>query len=336
MESKQQEYFKKINIEFEKNRKNETIHSIEQLPLAGSQRIYFRVSSNENTYIATISDNIIENIQFIEWANLFYKNNIPVPKIYFFNEDKSIYFQEDVGVNTLLEKKLLLGECDEVKKNYQDALLHLIDIQFIFQAKEFEIEFKKLNAFDEERIKYDLNYFKTYFLLQTGIQLNEHKLENEFDDISKSILNKNLIVFMYRDFQGRNIMVKNNKVYFIDFQGAMQGSPMYDVASLLWQAKAALSKKWKNELLDFYIFHLSNRVKIDVNEIKKNYQKIVLIRLLQVMGAYGLRGIVEKKEHFLSSIPNGIKNINEWMSENSLEQYPELHQCLKQLKNYKN
>ncbi|MBP6455761.1 MAG: phosphotransferase, partial [Chitinophagaceae bacterium] len=251
------------------------------------------------------------------------------------NNDKSIYFQEDVGVVSLLEKKILLGECDEVKKNYQDALLHLIDIQFIFQSRDFENEFKKLNSFDEERIKNDLIYFKTYFLLQTGIQFDEKRLEIEFDEISNTILDKNLIVFMYRDFQGRNIMVNNNKIYFIDFQGAMQGSPMYDVASLLWQAKACLSKEWKRELLDFYIFHLKNRIEIDEEAIKKSYQKIVLLRLLQVMGAYGLRGLVEKKEHFISSIPSGIKNIIEWKEENSLAQYPELNHCLEQLKNYK-
>ena len=140
---------------------------------------------------------------------------------------------------------------------------------------------------------------------------------------------------MYRDFQGRNIMVNNNKIYFIDFQGAMQGSPMYDLASLLWQAKASLSTEWKSELLDFYIFHLKNRIEIDEEAIKKSYQKIVLLRLLQVMGAYGLRGLVEKKEHFISSIPSGIKNIIEWKEENSLAQYPELNHCLEQLKNYK-
>jgi aminoglycoside/choline kinase family phosphotransferase len=117
---------------------------------------------------------------------------------------------------------------------------------------------------------------------------------------------------MYRDLQGRNIMLCNNEPYFIDYQGGMQGPLQYDVASLLWQAKANLPKDWKEELLNFYLAELKKNIHVDEVHFKANYQKIVLMRLLQVLGAYGRRGILEGKQHFIDSIPQGIANVKQF------------------------
>ena len=106
-------------------------------------------------------------------------------------------------------------------------------------------------------------------------------------------------------------MVENDDVYFIDFQGGMKGALQYDVASLLWQAKAQLSEDWKDNLLNYYMNEVDGLLdkKMDRTTFVSQYNGYVLIRLLQVLGAYGFRGLFERKAHFLASIPLALNNL---------------------------
>jgi hypothetical protein len=139
---------------------------------------------------------------------------------------------------------------------------------------------------------------------------------------------------MYRDFQSRNIMVSDGKIYFIDFQGCMQGPPQYDIASLLWQARAQLPGAWKEDLLNGYIKSLNDLHVPRMDEIyfRRGYVQFVLVRLLQVLGAYGFRGLLQHKAHFITSISPALKNLELFLADHpQTPAYPELRSLLEKI-----
>jgi hypothetical protein len=140
---------------------------------------------------------------------------------------------------------------------------------------------------------------------------DKQAMMDDFEALSTYLTFTQHKYFMFRDFQSRNIIVQNDAVYFIDYQGGMKGALQYDVASLLWQAKAELSEEWKDKLLLYYIDEVEALLqqKIDRTTFVSQYNGYVLIRLLQVLGAYGFRGLFERKAHFLASIPLALQNL---------------------------
>lgn len=309
---------------------------IEQLAQAGSDRVYYRILNGVNrSIIATQSDNVDENNRFLALASYFDAKGLAVPQILAIHPSKKLYLQSDAGGDCLLDIVLRDGHNDNTKSLYKKSLKALIEFQLCAQDDAFAEQFNSLASFGYDQILFDLNYFKNNFAAKSDVRFDAEKLDEEFATLAKS-LDKEHAYFMYRDCQGRNIMVDDNEVVFIDFQGGLQGHPMYDVASLLWQAKAKIPAEWKSELVDFYLGNFEERalersIKFDKAGWQQDYQMLTLTRLLQVLGAYGLRGLIEGKEHFISSIPLGLKNIKEWQSENSLPDYPELTSVLAQI-----
>jgi aminoglycoside/choline kinase family phosphotransferase len=296
------------------------IANIIPLQQAGSDRIYYRIETNNQSYICCYSLHIAESKQFINFTNHFKEIGILVPNVIATNEDCSMYLLDDLGPTCLLDIVLQEGESNRVRSLYQQCIIQLVELQM--QAKVDFDETLASTSFDKTQILADLNYFKYYFLDLQKISYNKVALTKEFDNLSSALASISPTQFMYRDFQARNIMVKNDEVYFIDYQGGMQGPSQYDVASLLWQAKANFSSTFKNEMLDFYINTYAKHKEIDENKCREDFSKLVLIRLLQVLGAYGLRGTIEGKKHFLTSIPQGLENIGTWMQLYTLQEYP--------------
>jgi len=281
-----------------------------KLPQSGSDRIYYRVKG-EKSCIATVNHHVRENQTFLRFTRHFKEHGIPVPEILAVSEDERIYLQEDLGDLSLLNELEKNGHTEDVYLLFQSALRHLANMQ-IKGHEQFNYEWCITSQeFGKQAILADLLYFKYYFLDTLKIPYDKEKLIDDFEVLSIYLARVDYKFFMFRDFQSRNVMVRDGEVFFIDYQGGMKGAVQYDVASLLWQAKAELPDEWKNSLLDYYIDCAEELLqkKIDRSRFTGQYHGYVLIRLLQVLGAYGFRGLFERKAHFLTSIPMALRNI---------------------------
>lgn len=297
--------------------KNLPVKSIDKLPQSGGDRIYFRIITAHESYIATYNYNIKENKTFLKFSEHFKKCAAPVPQILKVSDDKTMYIQEDFGNDSLLTNLELHGHTPFVYNLFQKSLDRLawlqiqghkgLDYEWCITSKEF----------GKQAIISDLLYFKYYFLDTLKIPYDKEALIDDFEALGTYLARVEHKYFMFRDFQSRNIMVKNKEVYFIDYQGGMHGALQYDVASLLWQAKAELPDEWKTGLLVYYMDCVEDILKEPIDRIRfvSQYNGYVLIRLLQVLGAYGFRGLFERKAHFLTSIPLALKNMK-WFLEN--------------------
>lgn len=291
------------------------LERIEKLPQSGSDRIYFRLFTEDNSYIATYGKNIKENETFIYFSEHFRAAGSPVPDIVAVNEERTVYIQEDFGNVSLLNVLDDLGKSEQVFSLFQSSLKQLAHLQI---AGDYQLDYNRCitsREFGKQAIMSDLLYFKYYFLDTLQTPYDKEKLLEEFDELSSFLTKTGHKYFMFRDFQSRNIMVRDGNIHFIDYQGGMKGALQYDVASLLWQARAELPAEWKQSLLEFYIDCVEEKIsdKIDRQVFIEQYNGYVLIRLLQVLGAYGFRGLFERKAHFLTSIPLALKNLKEFL-----------------------
>jgi len=295
--------------------------SIDVLPQSGSERRYFRLHANGKSVIGTYGANIKENETFIYFSRQFKDKNLAVPEIFAVNEDKTLYLQEDFGTVSLLNHLEKDGYCDEVYQLFKVSLEALAQLQ-VKGNKGLDYKMCLTNKeFGKQAIMADLLYFKYYFLDALRKPYDKQKLIDDFEALSNYLTHTEYKYFMFRDFQSRNIMVSpDNNVHFIDYQGGMKGAPQYDVASMLWQARANLPDEWKNNLLEDYMNHFEKLVGgvIDKNIFRNQYNGYVLIRILQVLGAYGFRGLFERKAQFLTSIPLALRNLKEFFENHSL------------------
>ena len=312
---------------FLKNYFRDENFDLQQILNGASNRSYFRVRFGNQSYIVVFNENIKENRSFLYFSQIFKESQIPVPKILQVSENEKIYLQEDLGNENLLQILQKLGENQEVEDLYKKSLTELVKLQTITNIDFYQCY--DFSEFNEKIICNDLNYFKFYFLQPLEISFSEQKLLTEFFDISLEISQMKPKGLMYRDFQARNILVTNKQPYFIDYQGGMYGNLVYDLISLLWQAKAQLSDGFKSKMKTYYFSLLQQKMQVTSEELEKAYQYCLLIRLTQVLGAYGFRGILQRKAHFLDSIFAGISNLKSLLETSPLSpKYPELKQVI--------
>ena len=315
-----QAVIEEIKILFHSFCKNK-VAAITKLSPSGSDRVYYRIESSQQNYIATHNLNTKENETFFCFSNHFRKINVPVPEVFAVNEAGTIYIQQDFGDTNLLQVLEQNGLTDYAFGFYEKSLSALANLQINGDKNLDYSQCFASKGFGKNAIMNDLLYFKYYFLDTLKIVYDKEQLMQEFEALSTHLSVAENQYFMFRDFQSRNIMVQNEDIYFIDFQGGMKGALQYDVASLLWQAKAALNDEWKNKLFDYYMDCVEQvlQQKINREQFSNQYNGYVLIRLLQVLGAYGFRGLFERKTHFLSSIPLGLKNLKHFFENYNTE-----------------
>jgi aminoglycoside/choline kinase family phosphotransferase len=294
---------------------------VDVLPQSGSDRRYFRIHDGQGTCIATYGNNIPENDTFIYFSRHFQEAGLPVPEIYALTEDKTIYLQQDFGDISLLNRLESEGLTDHVYDLFASSLQQLA----LLQVKGHEgLDYTRCltnQEFGKQAILADLLYFKYYFLDALRKPYDKQKLIDDFEALSNYLTHTEYKYFMFRDFQSRNILLgKDNSVHFIDYQGGMRGAPQYDVASMIWQARANLPDDWKERLLNDYINFFESVINQEVDRVifKSQYNGYVLIRLLQVLGAYGFRGLFERKAQFLTSIPQALNNLKWFVHDQSM------------------
>lgn len=308
--------------------------NISALPISGSDRRYYRITAGDISAIGTYNDNVAENNTYFYFTDLFRKHEIKVPEVYKIGEAKKYYLQEDLGGTSLFDKLMEDGHTDEVKEYFQKAVEQLVKVQWLAGRECNYDQCFASQKFDEKAIMSDLMYFKYYFADLQKIHYDKNALMEELESLSRDLGRIEPQAFMYRDFQSRNIMIKDGEVFFIDYQGGMQGPPQYDLASLLWQAKAKLPEAWKDEMLNKYVAAMEDLKISRVDEIhfRRGYLQFVLLRMLQVLGAYGFRGLLENKPHFRTSIGPALKNLNTFINEHTqIPSYSELRSLLEKI-----
>jgi aminoglycoside/choline kinase family phosphotransferase len=300
----------------------------------GSTRQYFRLAwGDDQTAIGAIGPDREENRAFLAFAKAFRSIDLPVPEIYAEDREAGVWLEEDLGDTTLFQ--VLAAARDdaagdgfprEIEPLYRAVLSILPRFQVLgHRAIDYRLAYPR-QAFDRQSIRWDLNYFKYHFLKLAHVPFNEQRLEDDFSALTEHLLQADADFFLYRDFQSRNVMIRGSEPWFIDFQGGRRGAPHYDVASLLYDAKADLPSALRDALLEHYLDALGAHVAVDRARFREEFTGFVLVRLMQAMGAYGYRGFFERKRRFLESVPNAARNLESILAAGLPVPLPELEQ----------
>src|SRR6202158_1627582 len=287
--------------------------------LGGSGRKIIRLSNAKSSAIGILYNVREENLAFLEFSRHFRRHGLPVPEIYGEELSAGAYLEEDFGDTSLFEFLSRNRTGVSIARPTVDAYRKAVEVLPRFQVEAgSDLDYSvcyPIASFDRPSIAWDLNYFKYYFLRLAGIPFSEQALENDFGRLTDFLLNARCDYFLYRDFQSRNIMLRDEQPFFLDYQGGRKGALQYDIASLLYDAKADLPPDLRQQLLDHYLDSLAGFLDLDRSVFMQFYYAYVYVRIMQALGAYGFRGFYERKEHFLQSVPFALKNLR-WLLHN--------------------
>lgn len=287
--------------------------------LGGSGRAILRLTGENASAIGVVYGVREENVAFLEFSRHFRTHGLPVPEIYAEDLSHGAYLEEDLGDTTLFEFLAANRDGGRIASEAVAAYRKVVDVLPRFQIEagrdlNYKVCYPR-GSFDRQSIAWDLNYFKYYFLRLSGIAFNEQALEDDFGRLTRFLLTAPRDYFLYRDFQSRNVMLREGRPFFVDYQGGRKGALQYDIASLLYDAKADLPPELRQQLLDHYIGRLADFIDIKHEVFMLYYYAYVYVRIMQALGAYGFRGFYERKPHFLQSVPFALKNLR-WLLSN--------------------
>jgi len=284
--------------------------------LGGSGRKIIRLSNERSSAIGILYGVREENAAFLEFSRHFRKHGLPVPEIYGEDLNHGAYLEEDLGDTTLFEFLTTNRSAETIAPPVADTYRKVVAVLPRFQVEagrdlNYDVCYP-IASFDRQSVAWDLNYFKYYFLRLAGIPFNEQALENDFGRLTEFLMTADRDYFLYRDFQSRNILLLNGQPFFVDYQGGRKGALQYDIASLLFDAKADLPPELRQDLLNHYLDVLGQYIRLDREAFTRHYYAYVYVRIMQALGAYGFRGFYERKAHFLQSVPYALKNLR-WL-----------------------
>jgi aminoglycoside/choline kinase family phosphotransferase len=304
----------------------------------GSNRTYFRlIDDGWRTAVGAIGPDHDENRAFLSYSRDLRAAGLPVPEIYGADEDAGVWIEEDLGDTTLFDAVVEARERESgpFPASMLPVYRRVVEILPRFQVEggrviDYSVAYPRA-AFDRQSILWDLNYFKYHFLKLAHIPFNEARLEEDFDRLADFLLAADTRHFLYRDFQSRNIMLRDGEPWFLDYQGGRRGAPHYDIASLLYDAKAGLPDEIRDELLEHYLDALGEHLDVDRERFRQEYRGYVLVRIMQAMGAYGYRGFFERKIRFLQSVPYAANNLQTILERGQPQRQPELGRVFRRI-----
>ena len=293
----------------------EHVHQL-QGELGGSGRKIIRLSAGPRSAVGILYNVREENAAFLAFSKHFRRHGLPVPEIYAEALEQGAYLEEDLGDTTLFEFLSKNRQGAAIAPQVVEAYRKVVAVLPRFQVEagrdlDYSVCYP-ISSFDRQSIAWDLNYFKYYFLRLAGIPFNEHSLEDDFTRLTDFLLSAPRDYFLYRDFQSRNVMLRDGQPYFVDYQGGRKGALQYDLASLLYDAKADLPPDLRQQLYFDYLRALETQIPVDREAFLHYYYAYVYVRIMQALGAYGFRGFYERKVHFLQSVPYALKNLR-WL-----------------------
>lgn len=304
----------------------------------GSPRTMFRLVGDQyETSVGVLGPDPDENRAFLTYSAAFRSVGLPVPEVYIADRTAGAYLLEDLGDTTLFDALAAARKRDG--GDFPASMLPVYR-RVVEELPRFQVEGGKVvdysvayprAAFDRQSILWDLNYFKYHFLKLAQIPFNEAKLEQDFKRFASFLLRADRRHFLYRDFQSRNIMLRDGEPWFIDYQGGRKGALQYDIASLLYDAKASLPDEVREQLLSAYLDALQRYLPVDRDKFREFYRGYVLVRMMQAMGAYGYRGFFERKIRFLQSVPPAIDNIERILHGGLPMELPELEAVFRRI-----
>ncbi len=305
-----------------------------ELPTSGSHRRYFRLKGGNISVVGVLGTSLEENRAFVALSRHFKEKGLNVPTVLAVSPDGMSYIQEDLGEKMLFDL-ISQGRDSGFYNSYESGLLcrtieALPKIQFKgAEGLDWNVCYPQ-KEFDARMVDFDLNYFKYCFLKATGLEFNEVQLQDDFERLKSDLLLDSENTFLYRDFQARNVIIRDGEPWFIDYQGGRRGPIYYDVASFIWQARSRYPEDLKQELIRTYLRSLRSYVHVEEERFRERLRIFVLFRTLQVLGAYGFRGYFEKKPHFLSSVPYALDNLKVLL-QTPFDSYPYLNSLLSKL-----
>src|SRR5271167_1060953 len=284
--------------------------------LGASGRKLVRLADGKHSAIGVLHDVREENVAFLEFSRHFRRCSLPVPEIYGEDLGNGAYLEEDLGDTTLFEFLTAHRNGESISAQATEVYRKVVAVLPRFQIEggrdlNYKVCYPRA-SFDRQSIAWDLNYFKYYFLRLVGILFNEQALEDDFGRLTKVLLGADRDYFLYRDFQSRNVMLREGQLFFVDYQGGRKGALQYDIASLLYDAKADLPPELRQNLLDHYLETLAGFIEVERDAFMHHYYAYAYVRIMQALGAYGFRGFYERKVHFLQSVPYALKNLR-WL-----------------------
>ena len=295
----------------------------------GSDRKFFRLFCGNTTFVALISprtraEGVDENDSYLKIGCHLHSKGIPVPRILFADPGKGRFLLEDAG--DLHLQRFALRKRRDLERIYSRVLLMLASLHrkgpdgfapdFCFDTALYDAPF----IFERE-----LEYFRKSFLNGClRLEIDSEKLRPDFEKLAEAAGARQMRFVFHRDFQSRNIMVCQNRLWLLDFQGMRFGPPAYDLASLLIDPYVRIPEGLRERLAGLYWSAAGGFLGCSRGEFLKSYEAVGLCRNMQILGAFGFLGLVKGKRHFLDYIPWAWGRLREWLTRTCPGRYPEL------------
>ncbi len=312
---------------------------IERLKSEASDRKPYRLSTQDGrSLVGVVGPDAGENRAFLSFTRTFTKLELPVPRLLAESDDGLTYLLEDLGNRTLnaelQQARRATGERwpTSVRPAFRAAMALLPRFQ-VEGGRHIDFRDAYPRARQDRRaFLWDLNYFKYHFLKLAHAPFQEDRLEDDFETLLERLPANEDEHFLYRDFQPRNVMWKDDAPRYLDYQGGRRGPLAYDVASMLYSGSAGLDEDARAELLAVYLEAVQAYVPVDEPAFCRELETLAVLRILQALGTYGYRGFHERKQGFASRVPTALDNLAGLADRGALEGCTELERVLSALR----